>query len=139
MLTPKSTIPMKQPITPAGTYKFSVASLKWDKRKCGDRLGECYCADLTLLLMGPDGEHLQHQESLILHENMVWKIAKFFVCIGLRKHGDESPLTPDWWEKVINRTGDCVIDVRKGTNKDFAQVKEWVAPEDPSTTADGPE
>jgi len=129
MYDPKSTIPLTTPVPKAGEYSFYVVSMVLQKRK-NDDLGEHWCADVKLLMKAPDGSETEHSETLRLHDKYLWLIAKFFTCLGVRKHGDNSPLTPDWWAKVAKSTGKCKITVKKGANsgKEYAQI-DWLDPE----------
>ena len=61
----------------------------------------------------------------------MWKVATFFVSLGLLKQGDELKKMP--WEKIIGKSGKAEFEVREYQDKNYEKktcndVKRFVAP-----------
>lgn len=120
-------------LLPAGEATFVVTEYKGmpDKnhRECG-KFGDVPVADLTLSC-SIDGVEGDVRESLMLVQDMAWKVSKFFTCIGERRSGD-GPLVPNWLAKnIIGRKGRCMLEVVKSSKaggRDFNRVAQFLVP-----------
>jgi hypothetical protein len=120
-------------LLPAGIAEFVVVEYKGaaDKnhRECG-KFGDVPVADLTLRCTIGDEEG-EVRESLMLVQDMAWKVSKFFTCIGDRKPGS-GPIVPDWREShIVGQKGRCVLEVvapRTAGGRSFNRVAAFLAP-----------
>ena len=69
------------------------------------------------------------KKSLFLARKTEGMLSSFFICIGLKKHGE--PLKMDW-SKVVGATGICKVGIyqSKTDGKEYNEVKAFVEPKD---------
>lgn len=84
-----------------GEYDFTVTDLEKTTSKSGKPM-----AKLTLAL-DVNGQAYPRHDYLVLSSNMVWKLATFFECVGLKEKGKDLKRMP--WEKVVGASGRCKI------------------------------
>ena len=80
-----------------GEYDFEIVEFERTYSKAGKPM-----AKLNLKL-DCDGQFYRVYDYLVLQQNMAWKLAAFFECIGLKKKGEELARMP--WDKVLNAHG----------------------------------
>jgi len=126
----------------AGNYAFVVSKL--ERKTQDDKIhGKVAVASVHLILKSlEDGSQQTHVEDIKLIGTQQWKIVRFFTACGLRKHADKTPIMPQWWVDVVNKTGFLAVKETPSKNdpsKSFLNV-EWLDEEpkgEPETTAPG--
>lgn len=76
-----------------GDYSFTVEGFERGTFPGSAKIPQCNKATVTLKVHTPQGD-ASVKYDLILWSSLEWKIAEFFRCIGLKKHGE--PLRPKW-------------------------------------------
>ena len=119
-------------LPPEGEYGFTVTELEKTVSKSGKKM-----AKITLEL-DREAQFWKVNDYLVLQENMAWKLAQFFECLGLKKKG--KPLTSMPWDKVLNETGRVKIKHETYDGKENCKVDRYIttdavqAPKAPDTS-----
>lgn len=99
-----------------GTYQFTVLSTRQDRFNGSAKMEPCPMQRIDIRLEGAGGMVLH--ESILLHTKLAWKIAEFFVSLGLVKKGDD--FVPDW-DVVVGMSGMAEIGVNTFLGRDGQQ------------------
>ncbi len=111
-----------------GDYNFTVMAVERGRFNGSDKMPACNVAKVKLKIENPIGEvTLVHQ--LMLHSKVDWKLAEFFVSIGLKKKGE--PFRMTW--NIAGYTGKCRIGKRIYNNNTYNEVKKFYSPEELQT------
>lgn len=118
-------------LLPDGDYKFTVKKLEKDRYTATPKsnIPSCPVAIVHLLVEDDDGHKNYFRENLYLYEGNKWRLLQFFVCVGLRKHGDGTSKMP--WGEVEGCTGRASIGHKPGykdKTKTYNNVKKWLDP-----------
>lgn len=116
---------------PAGIYDFTVTGFERKYYSGGAGKDPCNYAQLNLDIHGGELGEGRCRTSLFLKDTVMWKVATFFVSLGLLKQGDELKKMP--WEKIIGKSGKAEFEVREYQDKSYEKktcndVKRFVAP-----------
>ena len=106
-------------LPPEGEYGFTVTEFEKTQSKAGKKM-----AKVTLEL-DKSGQFWKVNDFLVLQDNMAWKLAQFFECLGLKKKGE--PLTTMPWDKVLNESGRVKIKHELYDGKEYCKVDRYVA------------
>lgn len=107
-----------------GEYAFTVKDFKRAEFNGSAKMSRCPMAKLTLEVSDELGDvSLFH--NLYLNQKCVGLIAQFFAAIGLHKHGEPLHLA---WNKLVGRSGRCVISHREYNGKAYNEVKRFLDP-----------
>lgn len=121
---------------PPGYYPFEVTKLERGQHNGSEKLSACPKAIITLTIDGGELGQSRLTHNLYLHTKTMGLLCDFFVCIGLRKRGDDLVLA---WNNVVGRTGRCYIDIEQYQGKKYTRVKRFVdVSEDGNTPAPTP-
>ena len=111
---------------------FTVVEFKRVKSVNGNNM-----AKLTLRCTTNDGYEGNVLENLVLVRSCEWKICQFFICVGLRKHGDRGTLR---WDSLLGAKGRAVLgeDTYKKNGKTYPcnVIRNYIEPEEVSATTD---
>ena len=129
-------------LLPAGLATFEITEYKGaaekNHRECG-KFGDVPVADITLRCKIGDEEG-DVRESLMLVQDMAWKVSKFFTCIGDRVSGSGAHV-PDWRAShIMGKKGRCVLEVvapSKAGGRSFNRVAQWLGPDEAPPAAKG--
>ena len=88
-------------LPPVGDYDFTVTNFEKTFSKSGNKM-----AKLTLAL-DVNGQVYLRDVYLVLTSSVLWKIATFLECVGLKKKGVDLPQIP--WSKVLGSEGRCSL------------------------------
>lgn len=113
-----------------GQYDFTVAKFERANFEGSDKVPPCPQARLTLTVHNSQGD-VQVFNNLFLTQKTAWKIAQFFVSIGLMKKGDKLKMN---WSKVIGAKGRLSIKHREYNGKTYNEVDNYIAPKESSYT-----
>lgn len=96
-----------------GDYTFTVKDVERGRFPGSAKLPACFKAIVNLDIECPQG--IAHGKvDLIMHTSLKWKLAQFFRCIGMKKHGEQ--LTMDW-DAVPGRRGRAHFKPRAYTDR----------------------
>ena len=101
-------------VLPEGDYNFTVTGFERGRFPGSAKLPACNKASLTLSVETQDGTATVKTD-LILYRTLEWRLASFFRCIGLKKHGEK--LVMDW-SKVVGSVGRAHFKPRNYKDKD---------------------
>ena len=76
-----------------GDYNFTVTGLERGRFPGGPKIPACNKASITMQVNTDEGIAVIRTD-LLLYKTLEWKLASFFRCIGLKKHGERVQL--DW-------------------------------------------
>lgn len=107
-------------VPPIGEYKFYVANFERSFSKAGNPM-----AVLTLSL-NVNGQAYERRDYLVLSENMEWKLAQFFECLGLKKKGEALTRMP--WDQIIGKEGICKLIHEDYNGQTQARIGAYIAP-----------
>jgi len=110
---------------PPGDYRFEVTKLERGQHNGSEKLSACPKAIITLTIDGGELGQSRLTHNLYLHTKTMGLLCEFFVCIGLRKRGDDLVLA---WNNVVGRTGLCRIDLGEYQGKKYTRVKRFLEP-----------
>lgn len=99
---------------PEGDYTFTVTELERGWYKGSDKVPEGPKATIHIAIDSEQGK-ADSRFDLILNSAFTWKMANFFRCIGMKKHGE--PMTSMKWGDVIGKRGRAHIKPRPFTDK----------------------
>ncbi len=88
-------------VLPEGDYPFTVTHFERGHYSGSPKIPPCSKATITVSIdndLGPATARFD----LILYRTLEWKIASFFRCIGLKKHGETVAMD---WNKVLGARG----------------------------------
>lgn len=109
-----------------GQYDFTVAKFERANFEGSAKIPPCPLARLTLTVHDSQGD-VQVFNNLFLTEKTAWKIAQFFVSLGLMKKGDKLKMN---WSKVIGAKGRLSIKHREYNGKTYNEVDNYIAPKE---------
>ena len=119
-------------LPPVGEYGFTVVELEKTVSKTGKKMAK------VVLELDREAQFWKVTDYLVLQENMAWKLAQFFECLGLKKKGE--PLTSMPWNKVLNETGRVKIKHETYEGNENCKVDRYIttdavqAPKAPDTS-----
>lgn len=115
-----------------GVYGFEVVDAMRSRHEArpGGKIPSCPKMELTVKLMGKDGQSSLCKDSLFLCAQMKFKLVKFFICIGDMKPGET--LVPKW-DELVGKRGMAKVGVRNYTSKEGEQrqanqLEEYLSP-----------
>ena len=116
------------PKVPEGEYDFIVdhferAKVGGDGPYAGKNMAVVYCNICT------DGDP-QLKTNLILHTRMQWKLAQFFISIGLMENKEDAQLRMDW-NAIGGLRGRCKVEEKPNYNnksKTHSEITEFLPP-----------
>lgn len=122
---------LNEPAAPkvaAGEYDFIVdhferAKVGGDGAYAGVNKAVVYCNICT------DGDP-QLKTDLILHTRMQWKLAQFFISIGLMENKEDAQLRMDW-NAIGGQRGRCKVEEKpnyKDKTKTHSEITEFLPP-----------
>ena len=88
-------------VLPEGDYTFTVRSYERERFPGGPKIPACNKA-VVLLDVDSDQGLAMCKLDLILHRALEWKLAAFFRCIGLKKHGEKLSMQ---WDSIPGARG----------------------------------
>ena len=114
---------------PDGEYEFMVdhferSKVGGDGKYAGQNMAVIYCNILT------EGEP-QIRTNLILNKKFAWKLAQFFISIGLMPDEKDAKLKMNW-NQVGGTRGRCKIEHKPNYNdasKSHLEITEFVKPQ----------
>lgn len=113
-----------------GTYDFEVTGFEraHHEHKEGGKAPSCPKAIVTIRISTAAGD-CYIKENFLLYKKMEWKISTFFVCVGMKKHGEKLTMA---WDKTIGHTGKARINKTPGNEPGifFNHVDAWLAPKE---------
>lgn len=108
-----------------GDYDFVIESFERGRFEGSDKVPPCPRALLKVKVEAPEGICIMN-ESLLLYDRMQWKLAEFFLSIGIEEK--DGKVKPDW-NLVPRATGRATIEVRpdpKDLSKKYNHVKKYL-------------
>ena len=109
-----------------GDYAFTIESFERGRYEGSDKVPPCPRALLKIRVDTPNGSCTMN-ESLLLYDRMQWKLAEFFLSIGVGEEKD-GKVKPNW-NLVPQATGRAKIDLRTDRNdptKKYNHVKKYL-------------
>ena len=109
-----------------GDYDFTIESFERGRYEGGDKVPPCPRALLKIRVDTPNGSCTMN-ESLLLYDRMQWKLAEFFLSIGVGEEKD-GKVKPNW-NLVPQATGRATIELRtdkKDPTKKYNHVKKYL-------------
>ena len=105
-----------------GDYNFTVTGFERGRFPGGSKIPACNKAAITLQGKTDEGVAVIKTD-LILYKTLEWKLASFFRCIGLKKHGERVQID---WNSIVGRQGRAHFKTRtyKDQNGDDRQVND---------------
>lgn len=107
--------------------QFEVTKFEqgWSEKKA------CPMASLTLICEDSEGTQARVYEHLLLHKSNEWRLCAFFVCIGLRKHGEPFAMGAAW-SQVPGAKGMAVLTIEpaEGRYPEKNKIKKYLDPVD---------
>ena len=101
-------------LLPEGDYDFTVTKIERARHAGSEKIPPCNMAKVTVTVWGPE-DKIDITENLFLCNKMEWKLAQFFLSLGLKKHGE--PLKMNW-AAAQGKTGKCRVYVDTYKKKD---------------------
>lgn len=113
---------------PDGEYGFEVVSVERAYFNGSAKMGPCPVAKVQVRLTD-DGRGARLFERFMLNSKMSWKIAQFFVSVGLRDAaaGKDEKLKMDW-TRSIGMTGRCKVGSHEHNGKTYNDIEGWLKP-----------
>lgn len=105
-------------LIPDGEYTFTVKEVSRKDYPGSNKIPACKKIEIKMEITSPVGTATV-KDDLILWSTMEWKMAAFFVSLGMREKGQKG-FRPDW-NAVIGRSGLCKTNIREYTKKDGSQ------------------
>ena len=102
-------------VLPEGDYVFTVTSFERGQFPGGPKIPPCPKATLMLTVDCAESGVAMARVDLMLYRTVEWKIAAFFRCIGLKKHGEKAAMD---WSKVVGARGKAHFKPREYTTRD---------------------
>ena len=114
---------------PDGDYEFEVVSVERAYFNGSAKMAPCPVAKVQVRLLD-DGRGAHLFERFMLNSKMSWKIAQFFVCVGLRSAGagKEEKLKMQW-TRAVGLRGRCKVGHHEHGGKVYNDITEWLKPE----------
>ena len=100
-------------LLPEGDYEFTVNKVIRTRHEASQNLPECNEVDVELAVWGASDKAII-TERFFLIRKLEWKLSQFFLCIGLKKHGE--PLNMRW--NIEGMKGKCKVIVEKYQKRD---------------------
>lgn len=117
-------------LLPDGEYEIEIKKLEKDSYTAGpgSKISSCPLAIVHVIAKSSDGKRNYFRERLYIHEDNKWRLFQFFVCLGLRKHGDGKSNMP--WAQVEGATGRAKLGhrVSKTNGESYQTVVRWLEP-----------
>lgn len=115
---------------PDGEYSFIVdhyerAKVGGDGKYSGQNMAVVYCNILA------DSAEPQVRTNFILNKNFSWKLAQFFISIGIMKDEEGAKLKMNW-NQVGGRRGRCKVEHKPNYNdatKSHLEITEFLKPQ----------
>jgi len=128
-------------LLPPGTYPFKIVSMEKSFQNATAKIvGGCPKAIISIEVNGGAHGTGTWNENMLLHEVCRGILGSFFLCIGLRAHGQT--VNTGWFDPqyLVGKSGSCKIGTRKwkdkdGNERESNQVKTWIEPTVASTIA----
>lgn len=117
-----------------GTYDFTVKKLERKHYAGGAKMPPCPQAQLTLTVHGGDKGEAHTITNLFLTQKQAWKLAQFFVSLGLAEPGGKLQMD---WNKVIGSSGRLELANREYNGKLYNDVSRFLPPEKAPAGATG--
>jgi len=102
-------------VLPEGDYVFTVTSFERGQFPGGPKIPPCPKATLMLTVDCAESGVAMARVDLMLYRTVEWKIAAFFRCIGLKKHGEKAAMD---WSRVVGARGKAHFRPREYTTRD---------------------
>lgn len=102
-------------LLPEGEYPFVVEAFERARHNGSAKLPPCNKAVLTLRVCNDRGNATVIKHNLFLHSKCEGLLSSFFVCIGMKRHGE--PLRMNF-PATVGRRGLCKVGVREWTGND---------------------
>ncbi len=120
---------------PDGDYTFEVTSIDRGYFNGSDKMAPCPKAKVQVRLIDAERQAVL-SENLLLNSKLSWKIAKFFVSVGLRDKnaGSETKLKMQW-TRAIGLRGRCRVGSHEHKGKTYNDIVEWLEPDDAAPSA----
>lgn len=112
-------------LIPEGEYDFVVESFERSRYEGGKKIPPCKRALLKLRVTAPEGTTVIN-ESLLLHKDMDWKLAEFFLSIGAEEKDGKVRMN---WQMVPQSTGRALVEVtldKNDSEKKYNHVKKFL-------------
>lgn len=112
-------------LLPEGDYDFKVDDLEYTNSKSGKNM-------VVVKIIIPQPEKDVHvNDRLVLTQNMQWKLAQFFKCLGLweKAHTVGMP-----WDDTVGKTGRLHLKHRLYNGKEYNQVDKYLLPQENAVT-----
>lgn len=116
-------------VLPIGEYEFEVVDFEKTFSKSDKKM-----AKLTLEIIY-DGKKFKVWDYIVLTQNMAWKIASFFECLGLKKKGTALKQMP--WNQIMEKKGRVKIKHEEYNGQTSPKVDAYI-PSIASTADDSP-
>jgi hypothetical protein len=110
---------------PEGEYDFTVESFERGRYEGNEKVPPCNRALLKLRIESPQGTAYVN-ESLLLYDKMQWKLAEFFMSLGVPEVDGKVRMN---WQSVPQATGRALVEVIPGKNdptKKYNRVKTFL-------------
>lgn len=116
-----------------GVYPFTVKSIERARYQGGAKMPACPQANVTLEVR-PHGKTRQLTDRFYLCETAMWRVARFFECLGFDKD-DETGAVRIAWNEIEGKEGFLRVGIRTWTGTDGKEhesneVKMYFAPDE---------
>lgn len=105
-------------LPPVGEYGFTVIELEKTISKSGKKMAR------VNIQLDETAQYWKIYDYLVLSDNMAWKLATFFECLGLKKKGE--PLDHMPWDQVGGKTGRVKIKYETYEGKQSCKVDRYI-------------
>ena len=115
---------------PDGTYDFTVDHCEKAKAGGSGKYAGTNMATVYCVIHAQEGEPMI-RTNIILHTNFKWKLAQFFICIGLMEDSPEATLKMQW-AMTAGCRGKCRVVHKPNYNdatKQHLEIDEFLKPE----------
>lgn len=112
-------------LLPEGDYNFVIESFERGRFEGSEKVPPCNKAVLKLRVDAPEGS-TTFTESLLLWDKMQWKLAEFWLSIGVQEV--DGRIRPNW-PAVPQATGRATLEIRedrKDPERKYNHVKKWL-------------
>lgn len=112
-------------LLPEGDYDFTIESFERGRFEGSEKVPPCNKAILRIRVDAPQGS-TTITESLLLWDKMQWKLAEFWLSIGVQEV--DGRIKPNW-QAVPQATGRATLEIRADRNdpeKKYNHVKKWL-------------
>lgn len=110
-----------------GTYPFIVTKFERRQFRGSDKMPPCPQAVITVRIDGGEQGIGYATTNFFLTQKQAWKIARFFVSLGIMKKGETGAMD---WNKVKGASGMLELDNREYKGNMYNEVKKWLSPEE---------